>query len=189
MAAHWLLRVLLLVFAISLQGAARTTVTLTTRTTVAQGRTSTYTSTITATQNPAATPMLVYNCAKMPAICNNIDKINPLDPGTKILIGPQYLEFHYDTNSDRSTKRRADVCGNFHQQGIHDCPEIDQPAVAVSGGWSDIDGRPNSPSFVGQTFLNNRLGMISGAEKNIIADEDNDYQGMYWSCDEWPPAS
>ena len=187
MAPRWFLCVLLLVFAISLPGAARTTVTITTHTT-SQGRTSTYTSTITAVQNPVETPTLVYNCAKLPAICNNIDKINALDPGTRALVGVQFLNFHFDTNEKRKTERRNQVCRNFHDPGIHPCPEIDQPAVIVKGGWTDPSGVNYAPAFEGRTFQNPLL-RSSGAQSRLIADLEGNYQGMYWSCDEWPPAS
>jgi hypothetical protein len=123
--------------------------------------------------NPYGVPTLGYNCAKLPSICKNVNRRNPINNnglGT-LVSGPVTL--HYDTDIDHKDTRRSIACpGNWKTN--HRCPETDQPLV-VSQGNSLQTG------FTGQ-LLN------PGSGSYEIADPSGAFQGMIWSCDEWPPA-
>lgn len=102
--------------------------------------------------NPLGIPTLTYNCAKMPAICNNVNKAYPLDVGPRIgtqgtLLGRSHIELNVDRDSRRVERRRSAVCGSTWRYS-HPCPEPDQPLVVPqpfnNGGRSLLSG------FVGQ---------------------------------------
>ena len=61
---------------------------------------------------PAFTPTLVYNCAQMPLICENVAAwaIANNNPSGDI---PQNLIFYFDPDSDNKDKRRGSSCGCF----------------------------------------------------------------------------
>ena len=199
MAVSRLLSLLLMIISFCLHAArieAATTVTITSRTVINQ-LTSTYTSTITATSNPAGIPTLIYNCAKMPAICNNVDQylhrqVPPagLDPLYKTIPGNGYLDFHYDSNRYRVNARRNSVCpGNWYNN--HPCPEPSQPPVVVAGGWVNARGDFQGEAFVGGTRIEPNSANPIGAMLFEITNpaRGSAYQGMIWSCDEFPPAT
>ncbi|KAJ4288855.1 hypothetical protein N0V88_007185 [Collariella sp. IMI 366227] len=92
-------------------------------------------------QNPHGIPTLIYNCAKLPAICQNVNRRNPLTPrpgaGFGALQGATHVELHYDTNSARKNgdagyNAIANAAG-MHSGMMWTCDEW-PPATAVEGG-------------------------------------------------------
>lgn len=145
----------------------------------------------------AQLPMLYYNCAKMPSICRNVHSRNPLqtvnggpagagslgklDPG-QTPGGLPYITLHYDTNGANKDNRRSQVCTGTWTR-THPCPEGNQPPTIPSrsswshGSWPGVRWNPNGLT-IGQSGY------------NLIANQaGNAASGMYWSCDEWPPAT
>jgi len=139
--------------------------------------------------NPLGIPTLVYNCAKLPAICRNVNRRNPLANtvttngrlGLGNLRGTNYIELNYDTDSQRHAERRNDVCPKNWKQ-THTCPETDQPRT-VRKGSSLGDG-----SFAVARYNSNPPVTLGQAGFNKIADDQGAFSGMIWTCDEWPPA-
>lgn len=135
--------------------------------------------------NPNGIPTLVYNCAKLPAICKNVNNRNPISgggassPGTLTLQGGvDYIELNADTDQARHDSRNGAACPDRWKR-THACPERDQP-VTVPRGASVGSG-----SFVGRKYNNVPQGDDGS---NMIADAQSNYRGMIWTCDEWPPA-
>jgi hypothetical protein len=135
--------------------------------------------------NPNGIPTLVYNCAKLPAICKNVNNRNPIagggdsSPGTLTLQGGvDHIELNADTDKTRHDARNGAACPE-RWKNSHACPERGQP-VTVPRGASVGSG-----SFVGQKYNNVPQG---DAGSNMIADAAGTYRGLLWSCDEWPPA-
>ena len=58
--------------------------------------------------NPTGVPGVTWNCAALPAICQNLGEMVPLDANTKKIKASndtnfrEYVEFHYD--QDRKCK-------------------------------------------------------------------------------------
>lgn len=96
-------------------------------------------------QNPYGIPTLIYNCAKVPALCENVNKQYPLDAythsttstvgtatvvaaaatGYSTLQGRTHLLLHFD-RAAQSKNRRGVACGTGWKK-VHGCPEVDQP--------------------------------------------------------------
>lgn len=95
--------------------------------------------TITMSANPVGVPTLAYNCAKLPAICNNVNanggQYALTDLGNNLkgrLSTVPFVVMHSDTDADRRKARRDSVCpssGNNAWKNTHTCPEPDQPLV------------------------------------------------------------
>ncbi|KAI1097106.1 hypothetical protein F4804DRAFT_328644 [Jackrogersella minutella] len=143
---------------------------------------------------PPTVPLLVYNCAKMPSICRNINQVSPLqdvkgttaignlgllDPGKNG--GLDYITLTYDTSASNKKRRRNAACPSRWKRK-HGCPETDQPPIVAAGAsWS-------FGSYTGLRWNPNNLKM-GKAGYNVIADPTNTGpSGMIWTCDEWPPA-
>jgi hypothetical protein len=140
----------------------------------------------------AQVPTLTYNCAKMPAICQNVNSKNPLlgvpgvagalgdlDPG-RTPNGLPYLQLDYDTTPGASKDRRALVCPE-NWKSKHACPETNQPPIVPqegswADGWHGVRWNPNGLLF-GQSGYNSIANEFGTAAS-----------GMIWTCDEWPPA-
>ncbi|KAK5741798.1 hypothetical protein LTR17_003789 [Elasticomyces elasticus] len=131
--------------------------------------------------NPQGIPTLLYNCAKLPAICNNVNSAYPLSPavvGTatyrSIPTASQgYYEFNLDKDTVRKNRRRRLSCP-ANWKSSHACPERDQPLV-VGAGKSVSDG------FVGS--------LLEPGISYQIADQEGVSSGMDWTCDEFPAAT
>lgn len=97
------------------------------------------------------------------------------------------LLFHTDTNHDRADERRNNACPDFYNAGVHPCPQQGQPAIVVRGGYVQPDGQPDGNAFLGQVMPPSRPPVLN-AMNNRIADLNGIFNGMFWSCDEFPPA-
>lgn len=135
--------------------------------------------------NPNGVPTLVYNCAKLPAICKNVNNRNPINgggdssPGTLILpAGVDHIELNSDPDESRHSTRNGQACPSRWKIS-HACPEPGQPRTVPKGASVGFG------SFIGQKFNNVPQG---GDGSNMIADRFGNYRGMIWTCDEWPPA-
>ena len=140
--------------------------------------------------NPNGQPTLVYNCAKLPAICQNVNRRNPLQNlgGGRLgkLQGNAFIELNFDTSSVRHEARNSGVCPRTWKN-THSCPEtvagsgISQPNT-VPGGSSYGSGSYPAARFIQQNLVQGNAGF------NKIADATGGDSGMIWTCDEWPPA-
>ncbi|KAI0552393.1 hypothetical protein F4679DRAFT_535452 [Xylaria curta] len=142
-------------------------------------------------------PTLVYNCARLPSICRNVNSRNPLlavpgvaaagnigklDPG-RTPGGLNYIELTFDLSSTNKNDRRDLACpSSWYRNLANACPRNDQPRV-VTGQQSWGSG------YTGQRYV--QQGVVFGeAGYNVIANQANTGPaGVFWSCDEWPPAT
>lgn len=148
-------------------------------------------------QPPPNRPLLIYNCAKMPSICRNVNGRNPLQtvPGNAAagnigLLNPgqngglNYITLTFDTSNNNKRRRRDTACpSNWKAQLQNACPRANQPPTIPSGSsWSSLT------SYVGMRW--NPNGILFGkAGYNVIANQaQTGPSGMIWTCDEWPPA-
>ena len=141
--------------------------------------------------NPNGQPTLVYNCAKLPAICQNVNRRNPLQNrgGGRLgeLQGNAFIELNFDTNDKRHDARNRGVCPGTWKN-THSCPEtvagsgISQPNTVPAGSSYGFGSYP-AARFIQQNLVQGNPGF------NKIADAAGGYSGMIWTCDEWPPAS
>lgn len=134
--------------------------------------------------NPYGIPTLLYNCAKLPAICQNVNSRNALEDrgGGKLglLVANDHIELNYDTDEVRKNARRAAVCPSSWKT-THLCPEPNQPNTVPQGSSYGMG------SFPAARF--NPHGLLVGSPGyNSIADANGGNSGMIWTCDEWPPA-
>lgn len=139
-------------------------------------------------QNPNGIPTLVYNCAKLPAICQNVNRRNPLTPRTTgfgALQGVNHVELHYDTDGGRINSRRNVACPS-NWKLTHTCPEPNQPETVPAGS------RLGSGSYPARRYVDPTLPaplVIGDPGYNAIANRAGGHSGMIWTCDEWPPAT
>lgn len=131
-------------------------------------------------------PLLAYNAAKLPSIVQNVGTKLDFDNNGNLVHDPAV--YHYDTSQSRKDQRRNAAGCNERFYENHPCPERDQPPVVKQGGFVDLDLNPQGLAFDGQTYQHSG-SPVKGALKNLIADNNGQYQGMFWSCDEWPPAT
>lgn len=99
-------------------------------------------------QNPHGIPTLIYNCAKVPALCENVHKQYPLNTythsttnaagvavpvatGYSTMQGRTHLLLHFD-RAGNSQNRRGVACGSGWKK-VHSCPESDQPEYVLRG--------------------------------------------------------
>lgn len=105
---------------------------------------------------PLATPTLVYNCAAMPLICENVGSYarKVQNPGGNGDLNGLPV-FHFDPSNDDKTKRRSLSCGCFE----HDtCPE-----KLSNGKQSELIS-----DIAGQWAANNGFSAISQQDRAII---------------------
>ena len=89
----------------------------------------------------------VYNCAKMPSICANVARRNPMVNGI-IVGGP--ISLTYDTDTHRRDDRRDQQCPD-NWKSHHPCPEQNLALPVVpAGSWV---GRPGNDVIVGARRL------------------------------------
>ena len=121
----------------------------------------------------AQNPELAYNCAKLPAICNNVNKRNSISDGI-LNNGPIQL-----TYAGSGSGNRAIACPS-NWKATHTCPEPDQPLIVGQGSTV-----ASYNAFQGQQW---RAGSLpTDPDFNVIADPGGTESGMMWTCDEWPP--
>ncbi|KAK5741279.1 hypothetical protein LTR17_003985 [Elasticomyces elasticus] len=142
-------------------------------------------------RNPIGVPTLAYNCAKLPAICNNVHanggQYDLTNLGNNLkgrLTSGTYVAMHSDTDATRRDARRDDVCpstGNNAWKNTHPCPEPDQPLV-VPAPYNNGGRTVETGGFIGS--------VVSGVAPvdNHILDPSGDITGMAFTCDEFPPA-
>ena len=94
----------------------------------------------TVSQNIHGIPTLIYNCAKVPALCENVHQQYPLNDyihtfagvpppqvtGHGTMQGRSHILLHYDRDSKRADQRRSISCPNGWKKS-HGCPEPNQP--------------------------------------------------------------
>lgn len=146
-------------------------------------------------QPPPTQPLLIYNCAKMPSICRNVNQVNPLQPVPGVPLagnigqldpgrngGLDYITLTYDTSAGNKRNRRKAACpSNWKKNPQNACPRNDQPPTVMSL-------QSFSTGYQGRRWNPNNL--VQGqAGYNVIANEAfTGPSGMIWTCDEWPPA-
>ena len=132
---------------------------------------------------PNGAPTLIYNCAKMPAICKNVARRNGLDlnaNGNPTGVTGGNIVLNFDTDYGRHKQRNAEMCPNSWKNS-HPCPEVGQPNTVPQGSsygnsYPAVRFNPNNNVKPGSTGYN-RIANLAGS-----------YSGMIWTCDEWPPA-
>jgi len=120
---------------------------------------------------------ITYNCHYMPSICQNADLYKQSTQG-KARRWPG--SFGYDLNADRGGKqgRRGAMCpDNWNRAaGGHVCPEPNQPKpMRADKRWPETDV---DPTHVKRYKIKDHID----ANGNVLK------SGMYYSCDEFPPA-
>lgn len=138
-------------------------------------------------------PTLVYNCAFMPSVCNNVKDWLGYLPTTA-----RPVKMHLDANKPRATLRRREVCpgGWVHvpkADGSLRCPQLGQPK------WTgyNTDGvrfGPFEPRIHVNGVSRNRLAK---RWQRVRFNADGTYTttvhwqdlGAIMSCDEFPAAT
>lgn len=130
-------------------------------------------------EHPQGMPTLVYNCAKLPAICTNINRgsgssLERLPGGGlgKLING--LLTLHFDTDKARKKVRRNLACPDNWREG-RDCPETNPPQPnTVPNGTSLEEG-----AYPARPFMPARQGKQRGDKGwNTIADNDGQAAGL-----------
>ncbi|KAI8625119.1 hypothetical protein F5Y19DRAFT_277848 [Xylariaceae sp. FL1651] len=88
-----------------------------------------------------------------------------------------------DTSETNKNSRRNMACpGSWYTNPANGCPRANQPPVVLAGS-------SYSSGYIGQRWAQN--GVTFGmAGYNVIANQANTGPaGVFWSCDEWPPAT
>ncbi|KAK2074979.1 hypothetical protein P8C59_009144 [Phyllachora maydis] len=126
---------------------------------------------------------LVYNCAKLPSICRNVNSVNPLQAvigntaaGNLGLLDPGQTPGGLDYLT-----LTLYVLGLWLLPSSRPLREALRSSLGRLSAWSS--------GWAGQRFVQNgvTLGM---AGYNVIANQANTGpSGAFWSCDEWPPAT
>ncbi len=129
--------------------------------------------------NPNGIPTLVFNCAKLPAICATSTGANALER-----IGAQTRSAACAApRSSRSTSTRTSAAKDARRaQRVPGVSEAharvprDKPGAAADGaGWR----RATTPYGV----------LPAQAGYNHIANAQGGDSDLIWTCDEWPPAA
>ena len=120
--------------------------------------------------------ILEYNCFHMKDICKNAENFQSRRQAGNPQGFPTHI-FAYDFNGDRRDERRKKSCPSSWKNR-HPCPEPDQQDVMRHDGvWPHKDLEPNSGSSL--TIRHKR-----DSQGNI-----DEYSGVAYSCDEFPPAT
>ncbi|QKD48531.2 uncharacterized protein FOBCDRAFT_236188 [Fusarium oxysporum Fo47] len=142
--------------------------------------------------NQHGIPTLAYNCAKVPASCENVHQQYPLATTVHaapagvvtshhtILGARSHLQLHFDRD-DNSGGRRGKACAK-NWKNHHNCPESNQPDTVPAGAMMG-DG-----SFPAARWNPNNL-VMGDAGYNRIANAAGQFSGMMWTCDEFPFAT
>ncbi|KEY73171.1 hypothetical protein S7711_04137 [Stachybotrys chartarum IBT 7711] len=141
-------------------------------------------------QNPHGIPTLVYNCAKLPALCQNVHQRNPLQAVTQApprpnglgaLQGVTHILLHFD-RAGNAGLRRGTACPSGSWRRTHTCPETNQPHTVPRGSML------GSGSYPAARYNPNNIA-AGQPGYNVIANSQQQHSGMMWTCDEFPPAS
>ncbi|KAJ9616794.1 hypothetical protein H2200_000513 [Cladophialophora chaetospira] len=157
----------------------------------------------TVTSDPVGVPTLLYNCAKMPNICANLDTYPPASirkSGSVWSIDNPSGEIalHFDKDADRKENRRKLTCpnkadgsmygGSWHNR--NSCPKgLRAPVVQGTGSHVDLNGNPIVPAIWGYRLRPGAGVTFVDTARNAIADGANNFRGLLWSCEEFPPAT
>lgn len=114
-------------------------------------------------------PRLIYNCAKMPAICNNVGRTLPIQ-NNKLVNGVAKF-----TWTGGGSKHRDKVCSS---NWAGPCPETNPPQPLVVG-YNTVTKK--MVKFKGSQLYPDAA---KGKGYNMIANEKGEYSGMMWTCDE-----
>lgn len=140
---------------------------------------------------PASTPTLVYNCAQMPLICENVAAWAIKKGNTQGHI-PQNQVFYFDPDAGNKDKRRDKFCGCFSHD---DC---------VGSGISSGKRKGDKVTDIAASTVN--VNPIGAAETGIMKAGPNPKQGQQrvpsnsipgrffgqgvaLTCDEFPAAT
>ena len=139
------------------------------------------------TPSPAV-PTVVYNCAKVPALCSNVASYMPMNTA-QMTLSTDPAVFHFNKNEANHDRRRDQSCPGTWSN-THICPEEDQPAVVLGGSYVNLRGNLFAGAFEGKIFVDPGDPDALGARGHMIADDTtpNTYSGLIWSCDEFPAA-
>ncbi|KFA69560.1 hypothetical protein S40285_07967 [Stachybotrys chlorohalonatus IBT 40285] len=161
--------------------------------TLSSHRTSTWTmyGATTVSHAPHGIPTLVYNCAKMPAICRNVHVTYPLNTinqgtgpnGHGTLQGQSHLLLDFDRGGNAATRRGIACSGNLAAGHLgNPCPSLNQPHTVP---FRKMLGRGSYPA----ARFNPTNIALGNPGYNTIANAAGQHSGMMWMCDEFPPAS
>lgn len=115
-------------------------------------------------------PTLVYNCAIVPALCNNVAQLRP---GAQL--GGHNEVFGWDPDEKRKERRNRGRCPASWktQRGVVVCPKANQPPIHPLGITDDV------PPLVDADDLAIFKRDTNGQEVRT---------GLMMSCNEFPPA-
>lgn len=150
-------------------------------------------------------PTMWYNCAKMPAICGSLARVYPTNgPGVTNLLGTSLqgtlqandIALHYDTDPrNRKARNKAAGCVSRTWQKRTTCPDNlanypgGVPVVVARNGCIGRNGVPRLNAFYAQKWTAPPAGLqLTKAGINAIADLNNVFQQLVWTCEEFPPA-
>lgn len=131
-------------------------------------------------------PTMYYNCALMPAICNNVQQW--LTDNNHVL--PR--DFHVQTENTKNARSRGDDSCPGDWATTHTCPElIGQPAI-VHGYGQNINGNPlyTMVQFGNGLLLNNFVSVppsYAPFTNEIQGIGQGESSGLAYTCDEFPP--
>ncbi|KAF1942659.1 hypothetical protein EJ02DRAFT_511607 [Clathrospora elynae] len=139
---------------------------------------------------PGGNVILQYNCAKMPAICQNVADWHA-NPATSIWPGRWANWFTYDlghTTRSRGKGRRDHMCPRTWKGTVANprCPEPNQPRV-VPPLYDEFTRQPVTALAPQMNPLSVSLRIADGRDDPLIG--QNQPSGRGYSCDEFPPAS
>lgn len=132
---------------------------------------------------------LTYNCHYMPAICQNVAQYMASAQGR----ARRYPHsFAYDLNSERggdsSIGRRFYMCPkNWAKKQPTRCPETNQPYPMRRDGkrWPETGVIPLNLNPLDPADTHTKLFVIKGLRDGMGNTRES---GLYYSCDEFPPA-
>lgn len=139
--------------------------------------------------SPASTPTLVYNCAQMPLICENVAAWSIGKGNAQGDLPPKQV-FYFDPNSETKETRRETSCGNFPHD---DCQTRTSNGKRKGNKVTDI---ATSSATISAINAANTSAILAGPNpklneqrKSINSIPGRFFgQGVGFSCDEFPPA-
>ncbi|KAH6994560.1 hypothetical protein EDB82DRAFT_556830 [Fusarium venenatum] len=165
--------------------------------------------------NKHGIPTLVYNCAKVPALCQNVNKLYPLETTVHVLPSANTAHSAPSASSDHSAPLAttnappATVTGLHTIQGTQTYIQLHldrdtekknkRRSKACPGSWRQTHPCPesNQPETVPKGAILgdgsfpparwNPNNILPGENGyNRIANAAGQYSGMMWTCDEFP---
>ncbi|KAL8958450.1 MAG: hypothetical protein Q9193_004497 [Seirophora villosa] len=114
-------------------------------------------------------PTLVYNCAIVPALCQNVAQLRP---GAQN--GGHNELFGWDPDGDRKILRREKICpGSWKTRKSTRCPRPDQPPIHPLGVTDTVPPEVDQKDF---------------AVLRVNSNAQLERTGIIMTCDEFPPA-